>query len=127
MSFGWVGYNPTINRVIDNAARFTETGTISVIARRKASDDPALEFIVIDSGIGIPKDEQERIFETFRQVEGGIKRRVGGSGLGLAISRSIAELMGGTLSVESVPGHGSTFRLVIPLHEMPKKRVEKFS
>src|SRR5690606_11260261 len=76
-------------------------------------------FVVCDTGIGIPKEQTEVIFEAFRQADGSTSRRFGGTGLGLAISRDLAVRMGGSLGVESEPGRGSCFTLEIPVDGAP--------
>ena len=75
---------------------------------------PWLCFRVKDSGIGLSKEQQERIFQEFTQGDESTSRRYGGTGLGLTLSRRLSELMGGSVSVESQPGQGSTFTLEIP-------------
>ena len=97
--------------LIGNAIKFTTKGEVLVsIARSAASDGPALLFEVTDTGIGIPAERQEYIFEAFAQADGSMTRVHGGTGLGLAISTQLVRMMGGVLTVESTLGAGSTFR-----------------
>lgn len=106
-----------LTNLISNAIKFTEAGEI-VIGVRKHSGEPescVLEFSVEDSGIGIPLDKQQTIFDAFSQADTSVTRRFGGTGLGLAISRRLVQLMGGSLSVESAPGRGSVFRFTARL------------
>ncbi|MBF0624705.1 MAG: response regulator [Magnetococcales bacterium] len=100
--------------LVNNAIKFTETGQVVVrVARERApvGDEECLRlrFSIADSGIGIPKDRQEQIFERFTQADGSTTRQFGGTGLGLTISRSLVGLMGGEIWVDSAPGQGSTF------------------
>ena len=102
-----------LRNLVSNALKFTERGEIRV----HASHDPATDsvtFQVADTGIGIPGEDQEKIFEDFGQVDGAVQRRVKGTGLGLPLSRKLARFLGGEVAVESVPGSGSTFTVVIP-------------
>ncbi|RAZ72480.1 HAMP domain-containing protein [Mesorhizobium atlanticum] len=109
--------------LLSNAFKFTSEGQVSLnfrvekTARRSGTKQPmkALAIAVTDTGIGIPEDKQKLIFEAFQQADGTTSRKYGGTGLGLSISREIARLLGGELRVESIPGKGSTFTLVIPL------------
>jgi PAS domain S-box-containing protein len=101
--------------LISNAVKFTETGevVVEVGARFRSPDDCQLHFTVRDTGIGIPSERQNRLFESFSQVDASTTRRYGGTGLGLAISKRLSELMGGTMWVESEVGRGSTFHFTI--------------
>jgi len=98
--------------LVSNAIKFTRNGQIRIRVRRDG--ERHLDISVRDTGIGIPADKLAVIFLPFTQVDPSTTRRYEGSGLGLAISRRLAELMGGTLSVESSPGRGSTFTLRLP-------------
>jgi signal transduction histidine kinase/CheY-like chemotaxis protein len=98
--------------LLSNAVKFTEEGTITVTARR--SRDGQVAISVTDTGIGIPADALERIFEEFQQVDGSTTRQYGGTGLGLSISRHFARLLGGDITVQSAVGKGSTLTITIP-------------
>jgi signal transduction histidine kinase/DNA-binding response OmpR family regulator len=97
--------------LVGNAIKFTESGEVILDARREPSSDHeiVLHVSVTDTGIGIPKEKQNAIFELFEQADSGMTRRFGGSGLGLAISSRLVDLMGGRIWVESEDGKGSTF------------------
>ncbi|MGB1110417.1 MAG: response regulator, partial [Gammaproteobacteria bacterium] len=97
--------------LLSNAVKFTEAGEVVVTVESEAVEDQLHEyhFSVRDTGIGIPVERQEAMFESFTQVDSSTTRRFGGTGLGLAITRSLVELMGGRIWVESTPGEGSTF------------------
>jgi signal transduction histidine kinase/CheY-like chemotaxis protein len=102
-----------LRNFISNALKFTEAGEIRVSARLVGPDSVA--FAVSDTGIGIAAEDLERIFEEFSQVDSPVQRRVRGTGLGLPLTRKLATLLGGRVTVESTPGQGSTFSLVLPL------------
>ncbi|MDQ8187124.1 response regulator [Pelagicoccus sp. SDUM812002] len=97
--------------LVGNAIKFTEMGQVEVLLRAKETTDLdcILEFEVRDSGIGIPKEKQDRLFKSFSQVDSSTTRKYGGTGLGLAISKKLTELMGGEMSVRSEKGKGSSF------------------
>jgi nitrogen-specific signal transduction histidine kinase len=98
--------------LVGNALKFTEQGWVTLALTHEPETDSRVRllFSVADSGIGIAPDAIDRMFQEFTQMDGSISRRFGGSGLGLAISRRLVELMGGSLTVESEPDKGSTFR-----------------
>jgi PAS domain S-box-containing protein len=97
-----------------NAIKFTETGGVSIIVEPDAPAD-TVTVAVRDTGIGISAEDQARIFLEFEQADGSAARKFGGTGLGLAISKRIVESMRGTITVQSTPGAGSTFRVTVPL------------
>jgi two-component system, sensor histidine kinase and response regulator len=101
-----------VTNLLGNAIKFTDQGQVVLQAERVA-ETPAratIRLAVTDTGIGIAKERQAAIFDSFTQADGSTTRRFGGTGLGLTISRRLVELMGGTLLVDSEPGQGSTFR-----------------
>ncbi|EJO32291.1 response regulator [Achromobacter marplatensis] len=102
-----------LKNLLSNALKFTQRGTVALRVSRVARDRVA--FAVQDTGIGVPADQQELIFEAFRQADGSTHRKFGGTGLGLSISRDLATLLGGSLSVTSTPGQGSVFTLEVPV------------
>ena len=112
-----------LTNLLSNAVKFTEAGEVTVRATRRAGDPAAggeqLVIAVSDTGIGIPGDVQARIFDPFVQADSSTTRRFGGTGLGLSIARRFATLMGGKLTVDSVPGQGATFCLSLPLLAAP--------
>ncbi|KFN50260.1 response regulator [Arenimonas composti] len=101
-----------LRNLLSNALKFTEAG--SVVLRLETAPGDRLAFSVVDTGIGMPEDQHEVIFEAFRQADGSTHRRYGGTGLGLSISRDLARRLGGDLTVTSAVGRGSTFTLVLP-------------
>ena len=104
-----------LKNFLANAIKFTECGEVRIEVGGCAESERPLILSVIDTGIGIPPDKQEIIFEAFQQADGSTRRRYGGTGLGLAISRELAILLGGVIEVESTPGVGSRFSLLLPL------------
>ncbi len=104
--------------LVDNAIKFTELGEVVLSARFiRESHDVLCRFAVKDTGIGIPSEACANLFEAFAQADSSTTRRFGGTGLGLAVSRQLAELMGGTLTVESEPEKGSCFTLELRLQQ----------
>ena len=105
--------------LLANAVRFTSKGDVSINVTRAQNEggDHYVLFSVWDTGIGIPADKVDRLFQSFSQVDASTTRKYGGTGLGLAISRKLTEMMGGNIWVESEDGKGSGFHVAIPLKE----------
>jgi len=102
-----------------NAIKFTDSGSVTILIAEDGPSDgpPRVRFDVHDTGIGIADEDRGRLFTMFTQVDASPARRHGGTGLGLAICKRLAELMGGTIGVDSQPGKGSVFRVSLPLEE----------
>jgi HAMP domain-containing protein/signal transduction histidine kinase/CheY-like chemotaxis protein len=129
-----------LKNLLSNAFKFTEKGEVSLrifeaekTARLKYTNlenvGNIIAFEISDTGIGIPKDKQSIIFEAFQQAEGSTSRKYGGTGLGLSISRGLAELLGGTIDLESEENGGSIFTLYLPLSNVaqaldPERKLE---
>ncbi len=109
--------------LVSNAAKFTDAGTITLRVRRHGD---AVEFAVIDNGIGMTPGQVERLFERFTQADVSTTRRFGGTGLGLAITRAFCRLLGGDVTVSSIAGSGSTFTIRVPAH-LPEQMPEPHS
>lgn len=122
LDYQWLGIMPVcihtdpsrlrqiLINLIGNAIKFTEEGAVRVTARlEQQAGESELVVDVADTGIGIPEDKVSSVFEAFRQADNSVTRRFGGTGLGLSISQRVAQLLGGSLSVVSTPGKGSTF------------------
>ncbi len=113
-----------IKNLVSNAVKFTSKGSITVLFDRtpgniefrnpELSKQANLSISVTDTGIGIPADKQQAIFEAFQQADGSTSRKFGGTGLGLSISRELSRLLGGEVHISSDPGNGSTFTLILP-------------
>jgi len=123
--------NQILKNLLSNAFKFTEKGEVRLriyeANRTWKSDNPNLDgakqvvaFEIKDTGIGISRDKQNIIFEAFQQAEGSTSRKYGGTGLGLSISRGLAELLGGTIELESEAGLGSSFILYLPIDYNPE-------
>src|SRR5690606_12578298 len=125
-----------LKNLLSNAFKFTEHGEVALevfIAESGWSTEndtlnkanAVIGFSVRDTGIGIPMEKQQIIFEAFQQADGSTSRRFGGTGLGLAISREIARLLGGEIRLTSQPGQGSTFTLYVPQNYTPPAQVRR--
>lgn len=102
-----------LKNLLSNAIKFTEKGSVTLSIGRESDD--MISFAVQDSGIGIPPDQHELIFDAFHQADSADTRKYGGTGLGLSISRDLSKLLGGSIHLSSTPGKGSTFTFVVPL------------
>jgi PAS domain S-box-containing protein len=103
--------------LLSNAVKFTDAGGTIEIGLQ-ADEPDRLRLVVSDTGIGIAAEDMGRLFEAFRQLDGGLARRFGGTGLGLALTKKIVELQGGSIEVQSEPGKGSTFTVLLPRHPL---------
>jgi signal transduction histidine kinase/ActR/RegA family two-component response regulator len=114
-----------LTNLVGNAIKFTEAGGVRVLVSREGADGDVtrVRFEVVDTGVGIPADRLEAVFDSYTQVDGSHARRHGGTGLGLTISRHLVQHMGGSLLVSSEIGHGSTFWFVVPFESAPALRV----
>ncbi len=101
-----------LKNLLSNAVKFTDKGKVHLTV--SANTDGWIQFTVRDSGIGIAPEQQDKIFDAFHQADGSTARKYGGTGLGLSISRDLTVLLGGTLTLTSAPGEGSTFVLSLP-------------
>jgi signal transduction histidine kinase/ActR/RegA family two-component response regulator len=117
-----------LRNLLSNAVKFTSSGGVLLRISRPdgvaftgplRNEPEVISFAVSDTGIGIAEDQLRVIFDAFRQADGTSSRRYGGTGLGLSISRDIARVLGGEIRVESLPGHGSTFTLYLPIRCAP--------
>jgi two-component system, sensor histidine kinase and response regulator len=111
-----------LTNLMGNAIKFTHAGAVEVRVGVESisSDALSLQFAVKDTGIGIAKEQQKVIFQAFSQADGSLTRRYGGSGLGLTISARLVELMGGSIWIDSVPGHGATVHFTARFHLTPQ-------
>ena len=115
--------NQILINLIGNAEKFTASGIITISLRVKSREEGhiEIEFSISDTGIGIPKEKHDLIFQSFRQVDGDIKRKFGGTGLGLAITKQLVEMQGGEIHLESELGVGTTFTFNMFYQETNKK------
>jgi CheY-like chemotaxis protein len=112
-----------LRNLLSNAFKFTDRGEVSLTVI--PSGEARVAFVVRDTGVGIPADKLEVIFEAFRQADGGTHRKFGGTGLGLSIARDLARRMAGEVHVQSTPGRGTTFSLVTPV-QLPEPEAGEF-
>jgi signal transduction histidine kinase/CheY-like chemotaxis protein len=131
--------NQILKNLLSNSFKFTEKGEVklSIYSAKRNwkfgnnsnldNANKVIAFSITDSGIGIPLEKQNIIFEAFQQAEGSTSRKYGGTGLGLSISRGLAELLGGTIELESEPGKGSTFTLFLPVDNSSRTIVKETS
>ena len=121
--------NQILKNLLSNSFKFTEKGEVKLkiysVDHHWKSNNPLFDnvkdvvaFAISDTGIGIPQEKQNIIFEAFQQAEGSTSRKYGGTGLGLSISRGLAELLGGTIELESHTGQGSIFTLFLPVESI---------
>jgi len=108
-----------LKNLLSNAFKFTKNGTVTLGFEMSELKNLPLHIYVEDSGIGIPKEKYEHIFEAFKQVDGSISREYGGTGLGLSISKRFAKLLGGEIKLSSKEGQGSCFSLYLPNNQQP--------
>jgi signal transduction histidine kinase/DNA-binding response OmpR family regulator/CHASE3 domain sensor protein len=107
-----------LKNLLSNAFKFTQRGAVTLQVRSSATRQHVIEFVVRDTGIGIPEDKHELIFEAFQQADGSTRRKYGGTGLGLSISRELSRLLGGEITLRSQPEQGSEFTVAIPVFKM---------
>lgn len=106
-----------LKNLLSNALKFTNRGKVELQVSMSDSSNKLIQFMVTDTGIGIPEDKQYLIFEAFQQADGSTRRKFGGTGLGLSISRQLAHLLGGEIYLQSEPGKGSVFTFTVPVAE----------
>jgi HAMP domain-containing protein/signal transduction histidine kinase/CheY-like chemotaxis protein len=129
--------NQILKNLLSNSFKFTEKGEVKLkiyeaernwkqgISSSLDNSGKVVAFAISDTGIGIPQEKQNIIFEAFQQAEGSTSRKYGGTGLGLSISRGLAELLGGTIELESYPSQGSIFTLFLPIESLTSGLVSK--
>jgi CheY-like chemotaxis protein/anti-sigma regulatory factor (Ser/Thr protein kinase) len=121
------GYNKFLINLVSNAIKFTEKGNVTLQVNAKETDKQniEIEFIITDTGIGIPKDKIDKIFERYEQASATIKNTFGGTGLGLSISKKIIELMNGNIQLRSKLNKGTQFIVRVPFKTKKHQTIEK--
>ncbi len=114
--------NQVLINLTGNAIKFTETGSVSI---EVCKEDSGIKFSIVDTGIGIPEDKLQAVFENFTQANASDTRKHGGTGLGLSISRQLVDIMGGRITVESKEGYGTTFSFNVELETGSTERLEE--
>jgi signal transduction histidine kinase len=114
-------FEEILNNLVGNAIKFTDKGSITVKAEfGKGKEKGFVVFSVTDTGVGIPEDKMNNLFQKFYQVDATVSRRYGGTGLGLSITKKMIELQGGEITVSSIVGKGTTFRFTLPIQPLKK-------
>jgi len=113
-----IRFEQALLNLLDNAVKFNKEGGSVGVSAFERPDGP-IEIRIFDTGVGIPHEDLSRIFERFYRVDKARSRKMGGTGLGLSIVKHAIEQMNGTVSVESHPGQGSTFRITVPGFSTP--------
>jgi CheY-like chemotaxis protein len=111
-----------LKNLLSNALKFTAQGSVRLDVRALPENRSFISFAVKDTGIGIPADKQEHIFEAFQQADGSTRRKYGGTGLGLSISRELTKLLGGEMRLISEPDKGSEFTVYIPINKLSAEK-----
>jgi len=116
-----------LKNLLSNAFKFTPQGHITLTVAHSALHAGFIDFTVRDSGIGIPREKHQLIFEAFQQADGSTRRKYGGTGLGLSISLQLIKLLGGEIHLRSEPGEGAEFRVSVPLFKIEIREAEQAS
>ncbi|MBO6826842.1 MAG: PAS-domain containing protein, partial [Sneathiella sp.] len=124
-----VRFRQILMNLLGNALKFTERGSVDLLISTgsiQADGAQSVTFKIIDTGVGIPKDRQEQVFESFSQADTSIGRQFGGTGLGLSIVKKLVEMLGGSINLVSEVGHGSCFEVSMPFHLPNEEELAEF-